>query len=337
MNKLCPLLWALVCFLLFSCAAGRPAVSGPEDTPGISYPAENMEEEFTPIDRIAAQIAAGFDTIDKYFEKDPYGALTVKSSIDHYEVIYDLMNPLDLGDSRFRVAFSVEDLTSRAIRNGTLLWKPQDDLSGILLSLDDDYFEVWKSYFDFFDRFGVRITFFVNGGFADFPLLAQSRGHEVGYHTINHYNLPKLGRDVFFEETRKPADACGQENGAFAAFAFPFGLSEEWMRDELLRSYNILRGFGVTFRLYDADAVRGGYISSKSIDNIIYKTDEEFESDILYMLRITKFIGAGSILPLTSHTISDDADWGIKPARLEYLFKTAHDLKLRFYLYRDFF
>jgi hypothetical protein len=42
------------------------------------------------------------------------------------------------------------------------------------------------------------------------------------------------------------------------------------------------------------------------------------------------------VLPLTSHDISDDALWGITPRRLEYLLKTALNLRLRFYVYRDF-
>jgi hypothetical protein len=53
------------------------------------------------------------------------------------------------------------------------------------------------------------------------------------------------------------------------------------------------------------------------------------------MLRTVKFIGKGNILPLTTHNISDTADWGIKPRRLEYVLQTIRDLKLKFYRYGE--
>jgi hypothetical protein len=55
------------------------------------------------------------------------------------------------------------------------------------------------------------------------------------------------------------------------------------------------------------------------------------------MLRTAKFIGGDSIIPMTTHDISGDADWGISRPRLDYLLRTAAALKLRFYRYGDFF
>jgi hypothetical protein len=108
------------------------------------------------------------------------------------------------------------------------------------------------------------------------------------------------------------------------------------MHEELAKSFSVLRGFGVTYRVYNRDAIRAGYISSKSIDNVVYKNETKFETDIALMLRTVKFLGGGRIVPLTTHTIADDADWGISPRRLEYVLKTAAELKLRFYRYGDF-
>jgi hypothetical protein len=107
------------------------------------------------------------------------------------------------------------------------------------------------------------------------------------------------------------------------------------MHQALAPSYDLLRGFGVTYRLYNVDTIRAGYISSKSIDTILYKTDAAFEADVVIMLRTAKFVRG--ILPLTTHTIAADADWGISPGRLEYLLKTARELRLPFFRYSDFF
>jgi hypothetical protein len=107
------------------------------------------------------------------------------------------------------------------------------------------------------------------------------------------------------------------------------------MYEALGEVFSVLRGFGVTYRLYTAEAIQAGYISSKSIDNTQYKNDEAFKADIRAMLRVVKF--SGGVLPLTTHTIAANAAWGITPERLEYLLKTAVELKLKFYRYRDFF
>jgi hypothetical protein len=107
------------------------------------------------------------------------------------------------------------------------------------------------------------------------------------------------------------------------------------MNEELLKHFKILRGYGVTFKVYDRTTIQQGYISSRAIDNILFKKDEDFKAAITIMLRTLKFIGGERILPLTTHTIADDADWGITPARMEYVLKTARDLRLVFYRYSD--
>ncbi|MCL2480061.1 MAG: hypothetical protein FWF22_11185, partial [Treponema sp.] len=52
------------------------------------------------------------------------------------------------------------------------------------------------------------------------------------------------------------------------------------------------------------------------------------------ILLAAKFTG-NSIVPFTTHDISDAAQWGIKPGRLEFLLKTVRELKLKFYSYND--
>jgi peptidoglycan/xylan/chitin deacetylase (PgdA/CDA1 family) len=207
--------------------------------------------------------------------------------------------------------------------------------AGLLLAFDDDYTEVWEKHFDLLDRYGAKVTFFVQGDYSPFCAAAENRGHEIGYHTKNHLNLLKVSKQVFFEETTGGVESFRQHGLPLKAFAYPYGFSERWMDELLWESFSILRGFGVTFRVYNADAIKAGYISSKSIDNNQYKNDAEFEGDISAMLRAIK--SDGGILPLTTHTIAADAAWGISPARLEYLLKTAAELGVKFYRYSDFF
>ncbi|GHV77889.1 hypothetical protein AGMMS49942_27100 [Spirochaetia bacterium] len=207
--------------------------------------------------------------------------------------------------------------------------------SGLLLAFDDDYEEVWERYFDLLDRYEAKVTFFVQGDYSTFCAAAVKKGHEIGYHTKSHPNLLKVSRQVFFEETLGGAEALRQQGLPLKSFAYPYGFSEPWMEDALEEHFSIRRGFGATCRIYSVPAIKAGYISSKSIDNIQYKSDAAFEADISAMLMMIQ--SNGGILPLTTHTITAKADWGISPERLEYLLRTAAELGLKFYRYGDFF
>jgi peptidoglycan/xylan/chitin deacetylase (PgdA/CDA1 family) len=321
--------------LLVSCASRPPAHAGaplePEDA-GPDVP----EAKIRLADEIIQRVKNNGEDISKYFFLNEEADIIVKADISGFEVLYDLRNARPLDDSRLAVHFSVEDKDTGYRRQDMLRWKISEDASGILLAFDDDYQSVWERYFDLFDRYGARVTFFIQGDFSPFCPEAQSRGHDIGYHTLHHLNLLKVSRETFFEETLSAIGTFRQAGVPLRSFAYPFGLSEPWMHEELTKSFSILRGFGVTYRIYSSETIRAGYISSKSIDNISYKSDAKFEADMRVMLRTLKFLGGDRVLPLTTHTIADDADWGISPRRLEYLLNTAKELKLRFYRYGDF-
>jgi hypothetical protein len=153
---------------------------------------------------------------------------------------------------------------------------------------------------------------------------------------MNHLNLLQVSREEFYRETMEAVDSYREAGIPLGSFAYPFGLSEPWMREALAGTFAIQRGFGVRYRLYNRETLKGGYIVSLSIDNITYKTDREFETTLTMMLRTAKFIGRDSLVALTTHAIADEADWGISPSRLEYLFRAARELDLRFYRFGDF-
>ena len=107
------------------------------------------------------------------------------------------------------------------------------------------------------------------------------------------------------------------------------------MHEILSQHFAVLRGYGVTYRLYTEDKIRSSYISSRAIDNTVIRGDEDYERIVKSMLRSVKFLEGDQILPLTSHDISFAA-WAINPQRLEILFKSAIELGLKFYRYSDF-
>jgi peptidoglycan/xylan/chitin deacetylase (PgdA/CDA1 family) len=316
-----------------------------QDEPGIRVEDEAAAPLAPPaIDRAVERVRRDDKEIEKYFVTDENGQLTVKADIQEgdaeFEVRYDLggqeglRNPPE-GES-LRVGFSVEDKRTGERRESSFLWPIQEDATGLLLAFDDDFRQAWEEHFDMLDTYGARVTYFVQGELSDFCFHALSRGHDIGYHTIHHLNLPKVSEEEFYQETTSDIGSFRQAGIPLKTFAYPFGLSEPWMREALADTFAIQRGFGATFRVYTAEAVRAGYIVARSIDNITFKEEENFESMIAGMFRTLKFIGGERILPITTHDISDTAQWGIKPRRLEYLLRTAGSLKLKFYRYSDF-
>ena len=312
--------WILLAAALCSCAS---VIEGAQDSRAITRAVESVKTRH----RNSA----------KYAVLDENAGPLVKASMwdsGGFEVTYDVAAATE-DRGVFQIPFVVKSLDTGLERRDTLTWRAEPDGTGILLAFDDDYGDVWGRYFDLLDRYGAKVTFFVQGLPLDFCAEALSRGHDVGYHTHNHLNLTKVPKEIFLEETLAQVPAFRERGIPLKSFAYPFVLSEPWMHGELLKSFERLRGYGVTFRLYHRDAAKTGYISSKALDNILFKEDHAFEKEARTILLAAAFIGGGHVLPLTTHTIADDADWGIKPRRLEYLLKTASLLGLRFYRFSD--
>ncbi|MDR1587385.1 MAG: polysaccharide deacetylase family protein [Treponema sp.] len=381
MKYACKLLFVLSTFLILSCAS-RAFPRVPEyPAPGTVRPGEIRD----PLERALYFIKVNSPLVEKFFHFDEENGIVVRGEYKDKDadvfVVYDLAAAAKAGRDRkgfFRVPFTAEDSASGGLRKDELFWNPRAadpagrasaeggvfGEAGLLLSFDDDYRESWRRHFDLFDRFGARVTFFIQGEFAadeapavpaDVPAGADAgaeaggeeglaafcaevlrRGHDVGYHSAHHQDLTRVSRAAFDSETTEAAEKFRGAGISFSSFAFPFGFSLPWMREALRPVFKITRGYGVKFRLYDTEFTGDGYIISKAIDNIVYEDDREFEREIGLMLLAAKFIGGGKIVPFTSHDISNKADWGIKPKRLEYTLRTARDLGLRFYVFRDF-
>jgi peptidoglycan/xylan/chitin deacetylase (PgdA/CDA1 family) len=332
------LMFLLLPFILGSCAGQKAAVRVEPGPEAASLPPGGALNRF---DQVMLRVTRDSDGLTKYFVPDEAAYIAVNADIrfedgEDFEVRYDLAQARPDGNGRFLVNFTVEEKKTGERRYGQFPWKPKEDAAGVLLAFDDDYEDVWKDNFDLFDRYGARVTFFILGEPCPFCAEALGRGHDVGYHSAHHLNLPKVSREVFFDETLSGIEAFRTRGIPLKSFAYPFGLWEPWMLDALAPSFGIQRGYGVTYRLYDSSAIRGGYISSKAIDNILYPDEGEFDRLMSLMLRTVKFIGGDTVLPLTTHTISDTADWGIKPRRLEFVLQTIRDLGLTFYRYGDF-
>jgi peptidoglycan/xylan/chitin deacetylase (PgdA/CDA1 family) len=146
-----------------------------------------------------------------------------------------------------------------------------DNNSGIVLGFDDYNPVTWEENFDLFDKYNARVTFFVKlDSPTPFCYAAQARGHEIGYHIIHHPNLSTLNKAQFLAETVDLIAVFAGLGINLTTFAYPYGVYEDWMHEELLRHYKVVRGF-YAFHLYNRDDMKYGFIDSTSIDNTSYK------------------------------------------------------------------
>jgi len=274
-------------------------------------------------------------------------ALVIGEVIIHgkeFKVTYNLAKAVLVDENSYQIPFLLENLTDEISKSDKLIWHPTDNDSGVLLSFDDRTLDSWMQYFDMFEGYGAKATFFVFGrpesrgnnsmNLAKFCNNALNRGHDIGFHTVNHYNLTKVSRSTSVNETIEGAKNFINAGIPISAFAYPYGLSLPWLNETLSPVFPTIRGFKGDVYFYNLQTIGNGYIVSKTIDNILYRNNEEFENEIRLLLLITKFTG-NIIIPLTTHDISDTALWGIKPSHLEFLLGTIQELKLKFYTYHE--
>ena len=324
-----------VCFFLLTAFFSGACANLPRPAEGRRPP-----HRITSIDQMVQQVKQNNDDIEKFYTVDGDGQIIVRAQAqgasDDFDIVYDLHNAEALENAAYRVRFTVQARKSTERREDNLIWMPRADRAGILLSFDDDYTDSWERCFDLFDTYGAKVTFFVHGKPVPFCARAISRGHDIGYHSLSHIDLREIKRSAIASETVEPAQAFRQAGIPLRSFAYPFGFYQNWMHEILFRSFDILRGYGVTCRLYRENEIRSAFIASCSIDNTVIRGEENFNRQIRLMLRAVKFLDGPLVLPLTTHDISDTAEWGISRRRLEFLLKTASELSLMFYRYSDF-
>jgi len=327
-------IFVLFIFILFSCSKSKE-----EDS-------ITKLQKILLFENVHNKVLQNSEEIQKYIYTDESGEVIVKANIIEineddneveFQVSYDTRNiHFDYITNEYSIPFTLICLTTNDIVDDNLLWKPEEDSTGILLSFDDQYFKIWESYFYMFQYYNAYATFFVTGKPNNFSLAALENGHDIGYHSLNHKMLINVPYEEYKKETIVPADDFRKFGVPLVSFAYPYGRHHEWMNDELLMTYRITRGFTNLFHAYSNTEIKDNFIFSKSIDYYYYNNDFDFIKSINMMLRAVKFTEQNLVLPLSSHTIRDNASWGISPGRLDYLLRTARDLKIKFYRYSDF-
>ncbi|MCM1056286.1 MAG: polysaccharide deacetylase family protein [Firmicutes bacterium] len=205
----------------------------------------------------------------------------------------------------------------------------------ILLAFDDYNADTWREYFDLFDEYDAKVTFFVTiTEPTDFCYEAIERGHEIGYHTRSHIDLKAASYEEFYEEAIAPIEIFREKGIELTSFAYPGGNYEEWMNEELLQYYNTVRGAWYYDVKSKAD-IQHCFIEAYPLDNIYFESDEVFREKIVKILDRFCEEGPGAVTAMYSHAIADGGAWCIAPARLKILLEEAQKRDIRFCTFKE--
>lgn len=221
-----------------------------------------------------------------------------------------------------------------AILGGIKLYRIHErDQSGILLAFDDYNAENWEQYFDLFDEYDVKVTFFVNAySPTEFCYNAQDRGHEIGYHTAGHARMPELTENEVYEQAIAPIDVFREQGIELTTFAYPYGAYTEELNHVLLQHYNIVRG-AYLCEINGKHNLRKGFVESLSLDNVNYESQEQYEERITGILNEIK-AGKGRVVSLYSHAINA-GEWCVTEEKLLFLIQKAKEMGLKFYTFQE--
>lgn len=207
------------------------------------------------------------------------------------------------------------------------------DQSGILLAFDDYSPENWEEYLDLFDQYGVKVTFFINVSEpTEFCYEALDRGHEIGFHTVDHIRLTECSEEQIYEQAIAPIELFREKGVELTSFAYPYGSYNEDLNEMLLEHYDIVRG-AYFCELNAKHNLRKGFVEAMPLDNVAFETEEQFQERITEVLTEVKN-AKGIVVCLYSHTI-DGGEWCISEDNLVFLLEKARELGLQFYTYQD--
>lgn len=204
---------------------------------------------------------------------------------------------------------------------------------GILLAFDDYNADNWSSYFDLFDEYDVKVTFFVSCTEpTDFCYEAVKRGHEIGFHTTSHFSVADASSEEIQAGVIDPIKIFHDKGIELTTFAYPYGKYTSETNELLLQHYNILRG-AYYYELHSKADLRHGFVESYSIDNVNHSSNEEYEAAITEILtQLSNNVGA--VASVYSHAI-EAGDWCVTEERLVFLFEKAKELGLKFYTFQE--
>jgi peptidoglycan/xylan/chitin deacetylase (PgdA/CDA1 family) len=211
---------------------------------------------------------------------------------------------------------------------------------GIVLTFDDNRVDNWFSYLPMLDSSGVKATFYIckyNRFTADQKRklsIIQSHGHEIAFHTSNHYNMEEYVykqkhtiEELILNEVQTGLKLMNKDGFYPTTFAYPFGAHNGVIDKELMRYFKSVR------------ALNGTQDFSKSIvptqnNEILYglgidKSSNRSDADIISVLQSAKNNNTCAVF--VAHEINSSSKFSITIQRLLMIVTFVKANNLKFY------
>lgn len=211
---------------------------------------------------------------------------------------------------------------------------------GVVITFDDNYVDNWAEYLPMLDSAGVKATFYICRYNRFTPdqknklRLIQSHGHEIAFHTTNHYNM--LDYVYKHKHTMEEWIKNEVENGLKMmntdgfypiTFAYPSG-AHNGLSDKMLQRY-----------FKSVRALNGTNDFSKSLiptenNQVIYglgidKSSKRSDEQILQLIRSASDNKDCAIL--VAHNINGPMQLSVTKERLLKIFAYIKSLGLKYY------
>ena len=209
---------------------------------------------------------------------------------------------------------------------------------GIVLTFDDDKVDNWYKYLPLLDSAKTKVTFYIckyNRFTAEQKrklAVIQSYGHEIAFHTTNHYNMEEYvyKHKHTVEELMRCEIEAGlklmNDDGFYpVTFAYPYGAHNGLFDKTLMRYFKSVRALNGTqdFSKSIIPTAKNDLLYGLGID----KSSKRSDADILNMLESAKNNNTCAVF--VAHEINTGSKFSITLERLKKIiaFAKANNLK----------
>ena len=210
---------------------------------------------------------------------------------------------------------------------------------GIALTFDDNYVDEWVTILPLLDSFDVKATFYISNYYklsaAQKTKLKEIRdsGHEIAFHTSNHYNLNDYLSNGNMESLIKNEITNGLEkmnaDGFFPkTFAYPYGKHNEALDMELLKHFKSVRALNGT---PDPQKSISGLSKNKTLFGLGIDEPNKRSFEELSRLLNKTYTSNGCIILVGHHVEKPGTKLSVSKTLLRKLFNEAKSQNLRYY------
>jgi len=212
--------------------------------------------------------------------------------------------------------------------------------AGVMISFDDDRVDNWYQYLPFLDSAHVKATFYVckyhrlTPGQKQKLAIIQSHGHEIAFHSTNHYDMLKYVYkykhtidELMKNEIESGLKLMNKDGFYPTTFAYPYGAHNGIYDKMLMRYFKSVRALNGT-----ADFSKSLTVTERN--DILYGLDidqsgRRSEADILQLIQSAA--DNKNCAVLVAHDINNGKPLSVSRELLQKIFDTVKRLGLKYY------